>query len=104
MVLVFGFAATPVGSLPTGMVAVTLQAEATAWDAFAGDAGVAAAGVVATGASEATAAVTKMTARWVTLMVSCLLVWQWQARIHLADRHARASFPSTLGPLQLPTK
>src|SRR6266700_1924684 len=75
MVLVRGLAATATGELPTGMVAVTLQAETAARDVLAGDVDVAAAVVVATGASEATAAATKIAARWVSLMMSCLLAW-----------------------------
>src|SRR5260370_1361687 len=76
MVLVRGLAATPSGVVPTGTVAVTLMAAVTTRAALiAGDADAAVA-IAATGASKATAAVTKMTARWVSLMMSCFLAGQ----------------------------
>src|SRR6266568_1456346 len=76
MALVRGLAATPIGKLPTGMVAATLQAGAVAGEVPAGAAGVAAAGTVARAASKAMAAIAKTTARWVNLTVSSLRTWQ----------------------------
>src|SRR6266851_8641395 len=72
MVLVFGFAATPRGEWPTGIVAVTVMqpfAAPAAPCTEGGDAVVAVA--VASGTSPVTATVIKI-ARWVNLMMSCL--------------------------------
>jgi len=73
MVLVRVLVATPVGAPPTETVAVTLQGEVLAWEVLTGGDDVAAAMVVAIDPSEATAAAIKMTARWVSLMMSCFL-------------------------------
>src|SRR5260370_29463692 len=73
MVLVCGLTAIPVGALPTGMVAVTLMAAVTAWAVVvAGDADAAEA-VGAAGASPAMAAAIRVTAHWVSLILSCFL-------------------------------
>src|SRR5713226_3262398 len=71
MVLVFGLAATPLGWVPTGMVAVTViqRFAAPAVPCTEGGDAVAA---VATSASQVAAAVIRIAVRWVSFMMSCL--------------------------------
>src|SRR5712691_3173872 len=74
MVSVRGFAATPYGSLPTGIVAVTVVAAVTAWAVLPAEgADAAAVAVMAAGASTAMATVIMVMARWGHFMTSCFL-------------------------------
>src|SRR5690348_1255073 len=89
MVLVFGFAATPSGLWPTGMVAVTVMQPLAAWAVpRTEDAGAAAAVAGAASASPVMAAAMRIVARAVHLMMSCPFAWQWRASI--PDRCARS--------------
>src|SRR5215472_16785187 len=72
MVLDFGVTATPVGPLPTGMVAVTLMAVAAAGTMWCAE-DAAATVLVATGATPAMDTVIKSMARWLIVMASCFL-------------------------------
>jgi hypothetical protein len=82
MVLVFGLAATQLGSGLRGIVAVTVLHAVTASDVLlAGDADAVAAAVVAASAGAVIAIVIRVTARWVSLMMSCFLAPPFVKRV-----------------------
>src|SRR5690349_19348374 len=71
MVLVFGLTATPLGWVPTGMVAVTVIQRFAAPAVPCTEGGDAVAAVAAS-ASQVAAAVITIAVRWVSFMMSCL--------------------------------
>src|SRR5712671_6225981 len=97
MVSVRGFTATPTGTRPTRIVAVTLICAVTAWAVLlARETDATAAAVVAAGPIAAIAAVIRMTARRGRFMMSCSLASRASWRTRPADAGVIPTYPDAL--------